>query len=160
MGFGVNSGKDIALDTLTLAHDGVKRQALQGLELNAFGLSGGRGSREAFALSLGIDVPGTATQFSWRTGNHSPNRAYTRQREAKPLAIRDKFGKYLFFTEVRISLSQTFEFSHDLWAPNSSSDASRAFADRLKRYSIAASLLQTLAPCIQRAFAHAKGINC
>lgn len=55
----VNGGKDVALDPFALTYHRVKRQALQGLELNAFKFSGDGCARKASALALGVGLPST-----------------------------------------------------------------------------------------------------
>ena len=98
--FGINGCQYVALDAVALAHDGVKRQTLQGLEVHSLGLAGDGSTSKAFALAFGVGAPGAGAQLVWCAGNHASDGADAGQRKVPGFAKRDKFGKHLFFAKV------------------------------------------------------------
>lgn len=158
--FGVNGGEDVAFYPFALTYHRIKRQALQGLELNAFGFSGDGGARKALTLTSCVGLPSAGTKLVGGAGNHATNRAHAGKSETVLLAKRDELGEHFFFAQVWNALAQALEFSHDLWAPVRGSNVLGTFAHRFEGHSIAACKPQRFTPSVEGAFANAEGIDC
>lgn len=158
MYFWVNGCEDVALYPIALAHDGVKRQALQGFELNPLGLARNGSACEAFTLPSGVGLPSTGAQFVWSAGNHASDGAHAWKIKSVFLAKRYQFGKYVFFAQIGANLAQSLDLSHDLRAPDGGSDLLWAFTRRHKGGGIATGLGQCFSPSVERALAYPKGM--